>query len=712
MIAAPHRHTDATTPLAHSALNILITDLLAEYELRHVFHNPHECAIEAVYSFPVPLDAAFLGMTATLAGETLAAQVQPARAAERRYDQAIGDGDSAVLLEQVEPGMLCVNLGNLKPGEDGDIVLRFAAALGVADATARFCLPLVHRPRYGRSRLDAVVTPTHDFAVEHPLDAQIHIRGLLATCPVSCTSAGARFSHTQNETVLHLQNAMLDRDLVLNFALDHAPPAQAHLVADDTDCLAILHAIASLPPDAPTAPRDICLLLDGSGSMNGDAIAQSRQALIAVADALRDTDRIQIIRFGTRPHSLFRRPLQASERVKDSLRQLVSTVNADLGGTEMAAALESALAALARLDGPPEQKIVILVTDGAVTAHELEAVTAKAVSSGVRIFSVAVGSSAGADVLAPLSQATCATLERAVPAEPIDDAVMRQFRRARHQPLTIDADWGDARVQPIPAAPVYPGDALALIARCSQQNPPRQVTLNLHPPHALQGTRQTLLFEPPRDNPALRAWAGQQLHACAAEDTRESLALRYGLITPQTKAVLVKLRAADDKADGLPRVMPVAHMLPEGMVSDFCMAAAPPAAEYFDIPCFLRRSVSEPVPTPHHADKPAAAPPPTFTQEQKNAFAHALAELLLADILRPNLYLMTCRLAPEHRAPFKSWLKQALFTDHLGDRQRFDPLKLLQRLLDEGATLILDDDQEAMLTARLLRYRASAAGYR
>ncbi len=59
----------STTPLARSALQVTITDLVAEYELRHVFHNDMIDSIEAVYSFPVPLDSAFMGMEATLAGE-------------------------------------------------------------------------------------------------------------------------------------------------------------------------------------------------------------------------------------------------------------------------------------------------------------------------------------------------------------------------------------------------------------------------------------------------------------------------------------------------------------------------------------------------------------------------------------------------------------------------------------------------------------------
>jgi Ca-activated chloride channel family protein len=69
---------------------------------------------------------------------------------------------------------------------------------------------------------------------------------------------------------------------------------------------------------AANVSRDICLLLDCSGSMLGDAIVQSRAALSAVAEALQEHDRIQVIRFGSSTSALFRRPLQATWRHRNA----------------------------------------------------------------------------------------------------------------------------------------------------------------------------------------------------------------------------------------------------------------------------------------------------------------------------------------------------------------------------------------------------------
>src|SRR3546814_20525644 len=58
-----------------------------------------------------------------------------------------------------------------------------------------------------------------------------------------------------------------------------------------------------------------------------------------------------------------------------------------------------------------------------------------------------------------------AVLERAVPAEPIDELVLCQFRRARcNGPVQVEAHWPDAQAAPIAMGIAYPGDALAVAA--------------------------------------------------------------------------------------------------------------------------------------------------------------------------------------------------------------------------------------------------------
>jgi len=697
------------TPLARSALQVTITDLVAEYELHHVFRNDTADAIEAVYSFPVPLDSAFMGMEATLAGEQLVAQVLPRQQASRNYDDAIAEGDSAVLLERLEPGMLCVNLGNLKAGEEGEIVLRFAAALPTADGTARFSLPLVHRPRYGRSELDELDEPRHDFAAEHPLEVSIRIMGLLARSPVNCATHGARFSTDGDGQCLRLNQAMLDRDLVLVFDLPADFSAQGRLVADGEGAIGML--TFTTPERLRVAgPCDLCLVLDGSGSMSGDAIAQSRDALRAVAEALQDDDRIQVMRFGSRIVPLFRRALKASARVREAMVSLVDTVNSDLGGTEMGDALDRSIDALSAMgQASGRTQAIILVTDGAVQPHEIEDAQARAVDAGIRIFIVAVGSSAGVDVLGPLAASTRAVLERAVPAEPIDEAVMRQLRRAREAgPLQVCIDWGSQDARPLPLDVTYPGDAVTAMAMLpAGRTFMPQVRLNSD----VEDFGYQLVDV--EEAPSLRALAGHRAWLHAQDEERARLALRYGLITDETSAVLVKVRTDGDKADGLPKIVPVAHMVPEGMVLSSatrprasmriaCSMSMPrPASngfdaqsfsdqsegEYLDIPAFLRKEEAE----PEIEKKPLS---PERVMQVRQALRVALEELLLSGSpIEFRTRALFDLIDPILHDDVQQYLEES--STDLWDAD--DACRLLEELAEAGIGAELTDDQEARL---------------
>jgi len=695
----------AASPLASSHLDVRIIDLVAEQRLTHRFENTGKTPLEVVYSFPMPLDAAFMGLTATVAGQTHHAEIQLRAQAEQRYDDAIADGHAAVLLTAPEPGLLCVSLGNLLPGQHGEIVLHFASPLRVSQGEARYSLPLVHRPRYGRWHLEALETPHVDFATEHPLTAHIEVSGLLARATTRCSSHGASFRQTAEALQMDIDAAMLDRDLVLGFLLDAALPPTVHRVPDGDHDLAVANLVLPLR-EGPALPLDLCLLLDGSGSMNGDAIAQSRRALLATVDALTERDRLQVIRFGSEQAAWFRRPLKVTPAVRETVLELADTVNADLGGTEMGAALEAAITHFADAD-EQRARAVILVTDGAVQPADIEQARQAARERGIRVFVVAVGSAAGTEVLTPLAASTGAMLERAIPGEPIDVCVLRQLRRAREaQALELQLHW-PAGATPLSREPAYPGDAIrvsALLptASCGKLGvivPALDFVTTLALPEAAAA-------------PALRALLGQRRHDDALPAGRAALALHYGLLTADTAAVLVHEYADDERPQTLPRVVQVDAMLPAGMLGStprlakrvmssasdvaMCLSSSPSGPHtYLDMPAFLRRSADEPA-TAHFMLEEAATP---FMPEPSREQLLALHQALLGQLARARLDLdRAISSLGNDAAILQAWL-QWLTLETGYPVEAADLLHALQQVLAQPP---LDDSQEAVL-ARILQ---------
>jgi Ca-activated chloride channel family protein len=103
-----------------------LRDLLAEVTVSQSYQNQEQKNIEAVYTFPLPLDAVLLDLDIVIGNRHLKGAVVEKRAAETKYEDAVESGDAAVMLEELEPGMYTMNVGNLLPGENVTITFRYS----------------------------------------------------------------------------------------------------------------------------------------------------------------------------------------------------------------------------------------------------------------------------------------------------------------------------------------------------------------------------------------------------------------------------------------------------------------------------------------------------------------------------------------------------------------------------------------------------------
>lgn len=633
-IEAAARSMQDDAALQGAELDIRVRDLGAEFVLTYHFRNGEDRAIEALFTFPMPAEAAFVGLEADIAGEVLAARVLPRREATAEYDEAIAEGHSALLLEQVQPGLLHASLGNLGPGERASVTLRYALALTATEGRARLRLPCAIRPRYGHWDVDDIHVPWVDPSAAYTLAASVRIEGMLAEASVACPTHTARFLRDGDAMRVELLEAWLDGDFVLDFALPTDPGraermARAEAFADGDAFGALAHVVI---PDwgAPEPGHlDVVLVLDGSGSMTGDAVRGCRHAMIDLVEHLHEGDRIQVLRFGSEVRPLLRRPLKATPQVRKALQDAADTIDAELGGTEIAKAMERALTDIDRLaSGGERQRAIVLVTDGAVHPREIAEVSRKARQADVRVFVVAVGSSATVDVLRPLAEDTQGQLEAVVPGESIRHAVVRQLRRMRHAaPIEIRCEF-DAEARDLVApTTVYGGDAIRVAARLGRK-PERCLVFGPWVAPLAVTVRGT---EP---DPARRALLGQMLFEAAASDAeRQGLATSYGLLTEFTSAVVVRERTGEEQFNALPESRVQPQMLPRGIAAaDMALRACliparagsdDAACDYLELPAFMSRV-------------DAAAPVPSLPAEAVSRALSALREAVLREALVPE----------------------------------------------------------------------------
>ena len=554
-----------------------IDGLLTEVTVEQRYHNPEDVNIEAVYTFPLPFDGVLLGFEAELGGQKLAGTVVERSDAERRYEDAITDGDAAILLEEVERGLYTASLGNLLPGERATIRFRYGVLLAWNGDRVRLLLPMTIAPRYGDPRA-AGLAPHHvpEFSIghEHSFSLEVRVRGLLKDARFNSPSHAVSVTQGPAETIIEAAGTpAMDRDFVLEARTTQADGSFA-LLSPDIDGWV---ALASFRPEIPAGEygqrRSVKIVVDCSGSMGGDSIGQARAALERVLDGLREGDAFDIIAFGTGQRVLFGRETSVSETSLARARRFVRALDADLGGTEIGAALEAAYAV------PCEQGLprdVLLITDGEVWNRD--EVIDRAKKSGHRIFTVGVGSAVTEGVVRGLAEATGGACELVAPREDIAARIHRHFQRM-YAPSATRAGlrW------PVPASgsmpesiePVYGGDTLHVFAWFADKpNGAVRLEVTLADGGAVVHEAGIVAFE---ERPAkalataaalpsslARLGAARRLAATGGADAGAGLAVRYQLVSPWTHCLVVHVRNEDERPADLPKIVKVPQVLAAG----------------------------------------------------------------------------------------------------------------------------------------------------
>jgi len=543
--------------------------LLLEVSVLQSFRNPGAAHIELVYTFPLPAQAVLLSMDVRLGERSLAASVVERRQASRRYEDALAEGDSAVMLERAADGSYCINLGNLGPGETGEIVLRYAQALRFAQRGLRLCIPTVIAPRYGNPLRDAGLAPhqvpTHDLLGHYPFVLALKLASEFAGATIGSPSHTISIAPgSEGRTVALNGDAALDRDFVLT--LDGLAQDCAAIAAADPVEPGRTAVLAGFCPRVPaSAPRPLRtkILVDCSGSMAGDSIAASRRALQAVIAGFGKDDRFSLSRFGSSVEHRSRALWKSTERTRISARRWVGNLAADLGGTEMAAALASTFA----LD-QARASDVLLVTDGHI--HAIDEVTAAACASGHRLFIVAIGSSPSESQLRQLAQASGGAIDFVAPGEAVEPAIGRMFARLRSPRLdALRLDWPGSRTPcsaTLPAV-VFEGDTVHVYAALDGAVPDGEVRLYGRDAAGIEHEIGAAPIRTAADGGTLARMAVQaqlQDDATLGPFDRRRLACAYELVTADTNFLLTVERAPGEKAGGMPRLHQVAQMLPAG----------------------------------------------------------------------------------------------------------------------------------------------------
>ncbi len=151
-----------------------------------------------------------------------------------------------------------------------------------------------------------------------------------------------------------------------------APAAQADvevtasrpvLAADKEEEIFVRVRVRGLPlVEKARPPINLAVVVDASGSMDGDGIAQAKAACTSVVDAMKEGDALSIVTFGSRPAVVV-----SAKRIDDESRaaakKAIAAIVAD-GTTDMTGGLRVGLEQLREHMKPDGINRIVLVGDG------------------------------------------------------------------------------------------------------------------------------------------------------------------------------------------------------------------------------------------------------------------------------------------------------------------------------------------------------------
>ena len=589
-------------PLKHTDVNAMISGHIASVGVTQQFTNPFSQKIEAVYVFPLPDNAGINEFVMTIGQRHIRGIIRERAEAEKIYQEAKSQGYVASLMTQERPNIFTQNVANIEPGKSIDISVRYFHTLTYVDGWFEWVFPMVVGPRYnplgsttgigavaaGQPGISGQQTEVqylrpedrngHDIALQVQLDAGVAVEDLLSVNHKIVDTPVKVKGETTHHIALAANDTFPNKDFVLRYKVAGNKVKTGLFVQKDKEGKGGWFTLMLVPPeDLKSLPRrgvEMVFVVDTSGSMSGQPIAQSKKAVSVALAKMRQGDTFQVVKFDSSAEQMSPTPVPVTESTIAKAQQYVASMQGG-GGTEMLKGMNAAL------DFPHDEnrtRVVSFLTDGYI-GNELQILKAlhdRLLDS--RVFSFGVGSSPNRyllDSMARLGHGNAAYLSLNEPAEPVMDTY---FERISHPALAnVKVEFTGMKVselypQRIPE--LFVGRPIILTGRFTGE-PSGNVTVT----GRVGDEKMTYTLTTPagmEENPAIgTVWARakvEDLHDESIYEGRDvtadvkDTALTYGIMSEFTSFVAVD--SAQKTGGGTAQTVAVPVPVPQGVRYD------------------------------------------------------------------------------------------------------------------------------------------------
>jgi Ca-activated chloride channel family protein len=453
----------------------------ARLMVQHVFRSEESQPLEVIYSFPLPRDAALRSFRIAGEGFETHSELKETEEAVKAYEEGIARGSLSALARSYGDGVVNLTVGNIRPQETVTVHLELLCGVELRDDGFRFRFPFTLAPAY-HPRAKAAVTASGEGELElppgefgdvilprfredesalHQVGFELTMVSQLALDEVGSPSHAVRVKQNGGRSVriaLAAEKDVPNRDLVLDARFQSVAP-QVLAGRDKSGNGRFAAVVPSSSFGVPSeAPQRVVILLDRSGSMQGEPISQARKAIDACLGVLSEKDFFGLVAFDHEVSAFQPKLVPGTREFRDHAHAFLTQIEAR-GGTELVQGFVAAARLLEGGDGD-----ILILTDGQVAGTEK--ILADARSAGVRLHCLGIGSASQDRFLALLARETGGVSRFLTPRERVDLAAVDLFASVG-RPLACGLKAG-ANVQPEPPSFVYCGTPVLLFGETGE----------------------------------------------------------------------------------------------------------------------------------------------------------------------------------------------------------------------------------------------------
>lgn len=543
----------------HHQVSVEIDGPVARVVVDATFHNPNASRIEGTYLFPIGRRAVVSSFAMSINGKVQEAELLEAEKARGIYESIVRQLKDPALLEYLEDGLLKARVFPIEPHADVKVQLVYEEALVRDGDLTRFTYPLL------------AAKPDPGLAIgKLSIDLRIKTRSPLKTLytpgfETKIERGGDNAAHITHESSGHIPA----RDFQVVFGEDRRQVGIDFLAAEKNgeSYFMMVMAPGSELQMEEIARKDVIFVVDTSGSMAGEKIAQARAALEFCVENLRDGDRFNLVAFATDVVPMAAESLPVAAATRQQAAEFIAGLK-PRGGTAIADAL--AFAAGTRVaDG--HVGMTIFVTDGLPTIGETapEKILAGAAADAMRrVYTFGVGYDVNTRLLDGLAARCGGAASYVRPKEDLEVALSNFYEKVAYPVLTdLKIDAGEVKlteVNPKSLPGLFKGGQLVVTGKFLGQGKHR-MTLS----GEIGGRREQFPFEADlKPEPANlfipRLWAMSQVAYLQEQiringrrdelvDEIKRLGRQYAILTEYTSFLIVEEGMEADRVDAARR---------------------------------------------------------------------------------------------------------------------------------------------------------------